>query len=278
MQNIGTSVSSLAERVRAKAEQERQEIESLTRQQFSALSESLRQSSQNALSTTEAAILAQLGNLESSISSRSRTLHRAFGWACLRSLLLSLSILMGAGLGIGNEIGLHLVPDRATGTPLPLPAWVIWPAIAILGVSMLGVLQAPWRSVLAMIAGCVLTWGIYSIVHAGFGMVVGAFAGALAVGFAGHFYNALSGQPAILVKIPGIITLVPGSVGFRGLHALMAQDSATGVGLLTDMVLTGAVLAVGLLLADNLAPLAFARLRRRRTAARLATTAGERSR
>lgn len=99
MQNIGTSASSLAERVKAKAEQERQEMESLTRQQFSALSENLRQSSQNALSTTEAAILAQLGNLESSISSRSRTLHRAFGWTCLRGLLLSLSILMGASLG-----------------------------------------------------------------------------------------------------------------------------------------------------------------------------------
>ena len=99
MQNSGTSASSLAERVRAKAEQERQEMESLTRQQFSVLSESLRQSSQNALSTTEAAILAQLGNLESSISSRSRTRHLAFGWTCLRGLLLSLSILMGAGLG-----------------------------------------------------------------------------------------------------------------------------------------------------------------------------------
>ncbi len=111
MQNIGTSASSLAERVKAKAEQERQEMENLTRQQFSALSESLRQSSQNALSITEAAILAQLGNLESSISSRSRTLHRAFGWTCLRGLLLSLSILTGAGLGgwgmmtlVGNKI------------------------------------------------------------------------------------------------------------------------------------------------------------------------------
>lgn len=99
MQNIGTSTFSLAERVRAKAEQDRQEMESLTRQQFSALSESLRQSSQNALTTTEAAILAQLGNLENTLSSRSRTLSRAFGWTCLRGLLLSLSILMGAGLG-----------------------------------------------------------------------------------------------------------------------------------------------------------------------------------
>ena len=68
MQNIGTSASSLAERVRVKAEQERQEMESLTRQQFSALSESLRQSSQNALSTTEAAILAQLGKLRETVS------------------------------------------------------------------------------------------------------------------------------------------------------------------------------------------------------------------
>lgn len=98
MQNIGTSASSLAERVRAKAEQERQEMESLTRQQFSALSESLRQSSQSALSTTEAAILAQLGNLESSTAPQPDA-HRAFGWTCLRGLLLSLSILTGAGLG-----------------------------------------------------------------------------------------------------------------------------------------------------------------------------------
>lgn len=99
MQNIGTSASSLAERVRAKAEQERQEMESLTRQQLNALSESLRQSSQNALTTTEAGILTQLGNLENTLSSRSRTLNRAFGWTCLRGLLLSLSILLGAGMG-----------------------------------------------------------------------------------------------------------------------------------------------------------------------------------
>lgn len=92
-------MNSLVEKVKAKTERERQEIEALTRQQFSILSESLRQSSQNALSTTEAVILAQLANLENSISSRSRTLSRAFGWTCLRGLLLSMSILMGAGLG-----------------------------------------------------------------------------------------------------------------------------------------------------------------------------------
>ena len=99
MPNSGISAKSLAERVRDKAEQDRQEMENQTRQQFSALSESLRQSSQDALNTTEAAILARLGNLEKALSSRSQIVSRAFGWTCLRGLLLSLSILLGAGLG-----------------------------------------------------------------------------------------------------------------------------------------------------------------------------------
>jgi uncharacterized membrane protein YjjB (DUF3815 family) len=91
------------------------------------------------------------------------------------------------------------------------------------------------------------------------GNVVGAFAGALAVASAGHLYQYLSKRPAALVQIPGLITLVPGSMGFRGVHALMQQDSAAGIGLITDMVLTGAVLAIGLLLANNILPLVFER-------------------
>ena len=84
-----------------------------------------------------------------------------------------------------------------------------------------------------------------------------AFAGALAVASAGHLYQYLTRRPAVLVQIPGLITLVPGSMGFRGVHALMQQESAAGITLITDMILTGAVLAVGLLLADNILPLVF---------------------
>jgi hypothetical protein len=55
-------------------------------------------------------------------------------------------------------------------------------------------------------------------------------------------------------------------MGFRGLHALIEQDSSTGINLITDMVLTGAVLAVGLLLADNLAAWLIARSEERKLA------------
>jgi uncharacterized membrane protein YjjP (DUF1212 family) len=170
-----------------------------------------------------------------------------------------LLFMMGAGLVIGTQIGQHLVPAHSTGTVAGLPAWVIWPAIAALGVSMLGVLQAPLRAVHVLVGGSLLAWAVFSLVGAVLGNVVGAFVGALAVASAGHVYTYLSGQPDILVKIPGLIVLVPGSMGFRGVHALMQQDNLMGVSLMTNMLLTGAVLAVGLLLADSIAPLLFAR-------------------
>lgn len=170
-----------------------------------------------------------------------------------------LLFMMGAGLVIGTQFGLHLLPVRSAATLTSVPGWVIWPAIAALGVSMLGVLQAPLRAVHVLVGGSLLAWAAYSLVGSVLGSVVGAFAGALAVAGAGHVYTYLSGQPDILVKIPGLIVLVPGSIGFRGLHALIEQDNASGVSLMTNMLLTGAVLAVGLLLADSIAPLLFAK-------------------
>ena len=99
MPNTGNSLASLAERMRAKTEQDRQELEALTRQQFNALSESLRQSSTAALRTTEAAIQEKLGTLEENIASRCQTLSWTFGKKWLQALLLSMAFLMGTTLG-----------------------------------------------------------------------------------------------------------------------------------------------------------------------------------
>ena len=175
-----------------------------------------------------------------------------------------LLFLMGAGLTIGTALSQALLPVSMPGVVLSLPAWVIWPAVAVLGVSLLAVLQAPLSSLPVSITACLLAWAAYSLADTAFGNVVGAFAGALAVAVAGHFYQFFSGRPSVLVQIPGLITLVPGSMGFRGLHALIQHDSVAGINLITEMIVTGTVLAVGLLLADNMMPLI---LRRKKDAA-----------
>jgi uncharacterized membrane protein YjjP (DUF1212 family) len=168
-----------------------------------------------------------------------------------------LLFLMGAGLAIGTQAGQAWLPALAPAAPLPVPGWIIWPAIAALGISLLAVLQAPWSSVHVSVGACLLAWGVFSLLDDRVGNIVAAFAAALAVASAGQIYQGVSGRPAALVQIPGLITLVPGSMGFRAVHALMQQDNIAGVQLMTEMLLTGAVLAVGLLLADNVWPVIF---------------------
>lgn len=67
MQN---SASSLAEKLWARTEKERQATEALFQENFHALQQHLQASSKSALATTENAILESLAQLEQTISSR----------------------------------------------------------------------------------------------------------------------------------------------------------------------------------------------------------------
>ena len=93
MPNTG-NLTSLAERLRAKTEQDAQKIEKQARQQFESLSRSFVESSKNALSTTEAAILKGITDMEQNINSRCRSLGEMFSWRYLCAIALSAGILM----------------------------------------------------------------------------------------------------------------------------------------------------------------------------------------
>jgi uncharacterized membrane protein YjjP (DUF1212 family) len=174
-----------------------------------------------------------------------------------------LMLLMGAGVAIGTTIGTEWLPVQ-TAVPLQkLPDWTIWPAIALLGATLLVFLQAPLRALHVMMGACLLAFAVTSTVAGWLGPVAGAFTGAFSVAMAGQWYQRFTGEPGILVQIPGLITLVPGSVGFKGLHALMEQDNLAGITTMTNMVITGAALVIGTLLANSLA---ISRIRRTQNA------------
>ena len=86
-----------------------------------------------------------------------------------------------------------------------------------------------------------------------------AFAGAvffssLVMAALANVYGRVAGRPATLVRLPAIMLLVPGSVGFRGLASLMERDYTlgleTGVAVLSALV----ALMAGLLFGSVLVP------------------------
>ena len=82
----------------------------------------------------------------------------------------------------------------------------------------------------------------------------GAFFASMGVAMASNAYGRWRNRPGALVRVPGIILLVPGSVGFRSLNFVMERD--VFLGLDTAFALLSALIALvaGLLFGNLILP------------------------
>ena len=82
----------------------------------------------------------------------------------------------------------------------------------------------------------------------------GAGIGAFCVGASANLYSRLTARPAAVASLPGILLLVPGSIGFRGVSSLLHADTVVGLDSAFRTAVIGAALVVGLLLANAAVP------------------------
>jgi uncharacterized membrane protein YjjB (DUF3815 family) len=85
------------------------------------------------------------------------------------------------------------------------------------------------------------------------GPELGAFVGALAVAGAANLFARWQRRPAAVVRTPGLLLLVPGRLGFRGL-TMAIDDSAKSLPFLFQMLVVGGSIVAGLLMAGVLLP------------------------
>ena len=86
------------------------------------------------------------------------------------------------------------------------------------------------------------------------GAVLGASFGAFAVGLASNGFERARLGPAQVPQVPGVLLLVPGSLGFRSITAMLDQNYDSGLQAATTMLLTAVALAAGLLAANVVLP------------------------
>lgn len=161
---------------------------------------------------------------------------------------------IGFGVAVGGAIANLLLGEPAVARSAPMPAWTEALALVTMPIALTILLRAQWRDAMwIMIAGALAVGGSRLGVRF-FGPEMGVFLGALTVGVASNWYARLLDRPAIITEVPGIMLLVPGSVGFRGLAALMDEKIVSGVDTSFKMILTAVALVAGTLMANIIAP------------------------
>lgn len=82
------------------------------------------------------------------------------------------------------------------------------------------------------------------------GPVLAAGVGTFAIGLLGNAWARLRNRPAAVATTPGILLLVPGSVGVRAISAFLSDDVLTAMTLSFQAFLTAVALVSGLLVAN----------------------------
>ncbi|MCG3163243.1 MAG: hypothetical protein JMDDDDMK_04628 [Acidobacteria bacterium] len=171
---------------------------------------------------------------------------------------LSGAFVVFLGIGFGVAVG-GAIPDLLIGAPraaraTPLPEWTEMIALVTMPIALTVLLRAHLRDAIWIITAGALAVGGGHVGVKFFGPEVGVFLGALTVGVASNWYARLLDRPATITQVPGILLLVPGSVGFRGLAALMDEKIVSGVDTTFKMILTAVALVAGTLMANVIAP------------------------
>jgi uncharacterized membrane protein YjjB (DUF3815 family) len=79
------------------------------------------------------------------------------------------------------------------------------------------------------------------------GEELGAFLGALVVGAGSNLLERLRRASAMVTQVPGLLILVPGSIGFRSVTSLLGNETVAGIDTAFHVAIIGISLAAGLL-------------------------------
>ena len=158
------------------------------------------------------------------------------------------------GVAVGTTLAEGLLGAPPGLPPVPAPEWVRWPALLVAAAGFTILFRArprDWGWI--AVAGLVAVEGV-RLGGQLLGPELAGFLGALLVGVTGNLVARLRHRPAALVQVPGLILLVPGSLGFRSLAALLERDVLSGVHAAFEMTLVAIALTMGLLLASVVVP------------------------
>jgi uncharacterized membrane protein YjjP (DUF1212 family) len=161
---------------------------------------------------------------------------------------------MGFGVAFGTTLGTRIFGSVPVTASAALPEWTLYAALlaAPLGFTILlraHPREAPW----IILSGSLGFFGARTGARL-LGPEIGAFLGAFAVSAFGNLYARLVRRPFAITVVPGLLLLVPGSVGFRSFSLLLEDQTVTGIGTAFTMMMVAISLAIGLLFGNVVLP------------------------
>jgi uncharacterized membrane protein YjjP (DUF1212 family) len=157
------------------------------------------------------------------------------------------------GVALGSQLSQRLFGPSHLVSPHPLPPWTYLAAALVAGVAYILRLQVELRDGFWVVCACLV-----AVLAARGGVLLGSplgtFLAALIVGLVSNLFTILFKRPAVVMQVPGLIMLVPGSIGFQSFQALFSLHTVPGIQSAFQMFVTAMALVYGIFVANLVLP------------------------
>lgn len=177
--------------------------------------------------------------------------HLVSGTARMTGAILTL-LQMGLGVALGTRLVDALTHPIPTKLPATMPDWTAPVAIAFVALSCTVLYLGRLRDFLTVLPMSFVAYFASRYGQIWLGPEVGAAIGALLLGICANAVSRRLDQPTAIAIIPALLLLVPGSLGFRSLQSLMADDVTAGIAAGFSTFMVAIAIVSGLLVANML--------------------------
>ncbi|MDX9763876.1 MAG: threonine/serine exporter family protein [Chiayiivirga sp.] len=135
-----------------------------------------------------------------------------------------------------------------------VPAWTEWPALLAAAWAFAVLFKAARRDYALVMLSAVTGYLTTRIVGLWLPGSAAVFVASVVITVLSNLYARRMNRPGALIRVPGIILMVPGSVGFRGLSSIFEQQVALGLDTAVQLGTILVALVGGMLIGNVLAP------------------------
>lgn len=158
------------------------------------------------------------------------------------------------GALVGTRLATALGWEPLAPLTVPQPVWLEPLSLMISAAAFALLFKARIRDWWVVFLAAFLSYGCTRVANPALGPELGLFVAALVVSISSNIYSRLARRPGATFRLPGLILLVPGSVGFRSLYFVFEKDVFLGLDTAFSVVTLIAALVAGLVLGNSVLP------------------------
>lgn len=179
--------------------------------------------------------------------------HLVSGTARLAGALITL-LQLAFGVAFGQALAAIAFAAPAVTPPEPPATWVIAASLVATALALTVLFKAHVRDAWVILP--TISVAFYGARFGGelLGPSLGALTAAWAMGVLGTLLSRWRNIPSAIPILPGLLLLVPGSIGFRSLSAMLEEDVVSGIAAGSSMMIIAFSLVIGLLFANLTVP------------------------